>query len=117
MYGCAHLRTDRKYRIEKAGLPLLNQLRQTQTELTLLTVNTFVKDASDANPLIRALAVRTMGCIRVDCITEYLCEPLSHAFRDDDPSVRKTGAVCVAKSYVIAPELVVVSWFPPCAHF
>ena len=30
----------------------------------------------DPNPLIRALAVRTMGCIRVDKITEYLCEPL-----------------------------------------
>jgi vesicle coat complex subunit len=34
----------------------------------LLAVNTFVKDANDANPLIRALAVRTMGCIRVDRI-------------------------------------------------
>ncbi|KAG4938722.1 hypothetical protein JHK82_044521 [Glycine max] len=26
--------------------------------------------------LIRALAVRTMGCVRVDKITEYLCDPL-----------------------------------------
>ena len=34
------------------------------------------QDCEDSNPLIRALAVRTMGCIRVDKITEYLCEPL-----------------------------------------
>ena len=34
------------------------------------------QDARDPNPLIRALAVRTMGCIRVDKITEYLCDPL-----------------------------------------
>lgn len=34
------------------------------------------QDCEDPNPLIRALAVRTMGCIRVDKITEYLCEPL-----------------------------------------
>ena len=34
------------------------------------------QDCEDTNPLIRALAVRTMGCIRVDKITEYLCEPL-----------------------------------------
>lgn len=56
---------------------------KTQPELTLLAVNTFVKDANDPNPLIRALAVRTMGCIRVEKITEYLCEPLRKALRDE----------------------------------
>ena len=35
-----------------------------------------LQDCEDPNPLIRALAVRTMGCIRVDKITEYLCDPL-----------------------------------------
>ena len=33
--------------------------------MTIMAVNTFVKDCDDPNPLIRALAVRTMGCIRV----------------------------------------------------
>ena len=84
---------------------------QTQPKLTLLAVNTFVKDASDANPLTRALAVRTMGCIHVDRITEYLCEPFSRALRDDDPYVRKTATVWVAKLYDIAPELVVECFF------
>jgi len=86
-------------------LYLINYAKS-QPELTLLAVNTFVKDASDPNPLIRALAVRTMGCIRVDRITEYLCEPLARALRDEDPYVRKTAAVCVAKLYDIAPSLV-----------
>ncbi|GAM28894.1 hypothetical protein SAMD00019534_120700 [Acytostelium subglobosum LB1] len=73
----------------------------------ILAVNTFQKDASDPhNPLIRALAVRTMGCIRVDNITEYLCEPLRFCLKDQDPYVRKTAAVCVAKLYDINPELV-----------
>lgn len=79
---------------------------KSQPELALLAVNTFVKDASDPNPLIRALAVRTMGCIRVEKITEYLCDPLSRALRDEDPYVRKTAAVCVAKLYDLAPALV-----------
>ena len=35
----------------------------------------------DPNPLIRALAVRTMGCIRVDKITEYLCDPLQRCLK------------------------------------
>ncbi|GMI02618.1 hypothetical protein TrVE_jg13802 [Triparma verrucosa] len=86
-------------------LYLINYAKS-QPELTLLAVNTFVKDANDPNPLIRALAVRTMGCIRVEKITEYLCEPLSRSLRDEDPYVRKTAAVCVAKLYDIAPDLV-----------
>ncbi|CAM9617467.1 unnamed protein product [Pylaiella littoralis] len=86
-------------------LYLINYAK-TQPELTLLAVNTFVKDANDPNPLIRALAVRTMGCIRVEKITEYLCEPLRKALRDDDPYVRKTAAVCVAKLYDINADLV-----------
>uniref|UniRef100_A0A2K5EA11 Beta-adaptin appendage C-terminal subdomain domain-containing protein n=1 Tax=Aotus nancymaae TaxID=37293 RepID=A0A2K5EA11_AOTNA len=52
-------------------------------------------DCEDPDPLIRALTVRTMGCIRVDKITEYLCEPLCKCLKDEDPYVWKTAAVCV----------------------
>lgn len=64
------------------------------------------QDCEDPNPLIRALAVRTMGCIRVDKITEYLCEPLRKCLKDEDPYVRKTAAVCVAKLHDINASLV-----------
>lgn len=47
-----------------------------------------------------------MGCIRVDKITEYLCEPLRKCLKDEDPYVRKTAAVCVAKLYDINAALV-----------
>ncbi|CAI5727136.1 unnamed protein product [Peronospora destructor] len=80
-------------------------------DLTILAVNTFVKDAADANPLIRALSVRTMGCIRVDRITEYLCEPLRRCLKDEDPYVRKTAAICVSKLYDINPDMVEVQGF------
>ena len=40
-----------------------------------------VQDSEDPNPLIRALAIRTMGCIRVDKIVEYLEEPLRKTLR------------------------------------
>lgn len=56
-------------------LYLMNYAKS-QPDLAILAVNTFSKDCEDPNPLIRALAVRTMGCIRVDKITEYLCDPL-----------------------------------------
>jgi len=47
-----------------------------------------------------------MGCIRVEKITEYLCDPLVKCLRDEDPYVRKTAAICVAKLYDISAELV-----------
>lgn len=71
-----------------------------------MAVNGFVKDCGDPNPLIRALAVRTMGCIRVEKISEYLCEPLRRALKDSDPYVRKTAAICVPKLFEVSPDLV-----------
>ncbi|XP_058788966.1 AP-1 complex subunit beta-1 isoform X2 [Phymastichus coffea] len=86
-------------------LYLMNYAKS-QPDMAIMAVNTFVKDCEDPNPLIRALAVRTMGCIRVDKITEYLCEPLRKCLKDEDPYVRKTAAVCVAKLYDINAGLV-----------
>ncbi|KAK5964487.1 AP complex subunit beta [Trichostrongylus colubriformis] len=86
-------------------LYLMNYAKS-QPDLAIMAVNTFVKDCEDPNPLIRALAVRTMGCIRVEKITEYLCEPLRKCMKDEDPYVRKTAAVCVAKLHDMNPKLV-----------
>ncbi|KAG2210778.1 hypothetical protein INT46_006848 [Mucor plumbeus] len=85
-------------------LYLMNYAK-TQPELVILAVNTFVKDSDDPNPLIRALAIRTMGCLRVDKIIDYLTEPLRKCLKDENPYVRKTAAVCVAKLYDLNPEL------------
>jgi AP-1 complex subunit beta-1 len=79
---------------------------KTQPDLAILAVNTFVKDSKHHNPLVRALALRTMGCIRVDRITEYLCDPCEHGLVDEDPYVRKTAAITVAKLHDINPSLV-----------
>jgi len=86
-------------------LYLMNYAKN-QPDMAIMAVNTFVKDCEDPNPLIRALAVRTMGCIRVEKITEYLCEPLRKCLKDEDPYVRKTAAVCVAKLHDINGNLV-----------
>lgn len=86
-------------------LYLMNYAKS-QPDLAIMAVNTFVKDCEDPNPLIRALAVRTMGCIRVEKITEYLCDPLRRCMKDEDPYVRKTAAVCVAKLHDMNPTLV-----------
>lgn len=113
-------------------LYLMNYAKS-QPDLAIMAVNTFVRDCDDPNPLIRALAVRTMGCIRVEKITEYLAEPLRKCLKDEDPYVfyslflptvpssfeyshflyiytlryvRKTAAICVAKLHDMNPQLV-----------
>ena len=78
---------------------------KSQPDMAIMAVNSFVKDCEDPNPLTQALAVRTMQCIRVDKITEYLCEPLRKCLKDDDPYIQKTAAVCVAKLHDINAQM------------
>lgn len=80
-------------------------------ELCILAVNTFVQDAKDPNPLVRALAIRTMGCIRVDKMVDYMNIPLRETLKDDNPYVRKTAAICVAKLFDLNPELCIEEGF------
>jgi len=77
-----------------------------QPDVAIMAVNSFIKDASHPNPLLRALAIRTMGYCRVDRITEYLITPLSKALEDSDPYVRKTAALTVVKLYDIQAQCV-----------
>ncbi|KAJ2781771.1 beta-adaptin [Coemansia javaensis] len=79
-------------------LYLINYAK-TQPDLVILAINTFVKDAEDSNPLLRALAIRTMGCLHVQEVLDYLCDPLRKCLADANPYVRKTAVMCVAKVY------------------
>ncbi|GAB0496630.1 hypothetical protein MMPV_007943 [Pyropia vietnamensis] len=80
-------------------------------ELTILIVNTLLRDAAEENPLLRALALRTMASMRVDRMAEYLVEPLHRALSTPDAYVRKTAALCVAKMYDTNPTLTVEEGF------
>ena len=80
---------------------------KSKPDLTIMAVNSFQQDSRNVqNPLMRALAVRTMSCIRIERITEYLCESLKDSLQDDDPYVKKTAATAVAKLYQTSPRLV-----------
>lgn len=78
---------------------------ETHPELCILAVNTFVTDAQDPNPLIRCMAIRTMSMIRVDKILEYIETPLRRTLQDDNPYVRKTAVICVAKLFQLNKDL------------
>jgi AP-1 complex subunit beta-1 len=48
-----------------------------------------------------------MSVLRADKILDYLASPLSKCLKDENPYVRKTAALCVAKVFDIKPELCV----------
>lgn len=77
-----------------------------EPEQSIMAVNTFIHDSEDPNPIIRALAVRTMCRIKLESVAEYMIIPLKKCLKDTDPYVRKTAAIAVAKLYDIVPESV-----------
>ena len=97
-------------------LYLINYAR-IKPDLIFLAVASFHSDAKEGEtPLIRGLAVRTMGCIRVPEIVSYLCETLSWCIKDKDPYVRKTAALCVSKLYATSPTIVRENGFIDTLH-
>lgn len=73
----------------------------------IVVIQLFRKDISNkTNPMLRALAVRTMGCLKVHKLNEYLADPLKDALNDKEPYVRKTAVLCIPKLYEVSPDLV-----------
>ncbi|XAO22694.1 hypothetical protein I312_101467 [Cryptococcus bacillisporus CA1280] len=62
-------------------------------------IPSFLTDCADRNPLIRGLAIRTMSSIPLPIMVQALVDPLRHALQDQDPYVRKTAAIAIAKLY------------------
>ncbi|CAJ0890810.1 7907_t:CDS:10 [Entrophospora sp. SA101] len=86
-------------------LYLINYSR-TKPDMAVMAIPALIKDAEDHNPLIRALAIRTMGYISVEKVVDALIDPLRHSLRDQDPYVRKTAAITVSKLYLYDRSLV-----------
>lgn len=53
----------------------------------------------DSNPLVRALALRTISYVHVREFVEATFQPVKRLMSDMDPYVRKTATFCVAKLY------------------
>ncbi|KAH9814722.1 adaptin N terminal region-domain-containing protein [Melampsora americana] len=86
-------------------LYLINYSRS-KPDLVQYAMEGFLSDCNDRNPLIRALAIRTMSYIPVPAVHRAILDPLRHCLKDSDPYVRKTSAICVAKLFTHDRKLV-----------
>ena len=72
----------------------------------LMIINQFCRDARSKNPFVRALAIRTMGYLRVGKLNEYLIDALVEGLGDESEYVQKTAINCVAKVNEKSSELI-----------
>ncbi len=68
-------------------------------EISLLSINSFQKDLSGSNPLIRGLALRVMTSIRVPDIIQIQLLAARKCAADSSPYVRKCAANALPKIY------------------
>mmetsp|Transcript_13632 Transcript_13632/g.21776 ORF Transcript_13632/g.21776 Transcript_13632/m.21776 type:complete len:910 (-) Transcript_13632:107-2836(-) len=93
-------------------LYIINYARKAP-DAAMKIVDQFQKDAQNPDPLIRALAIRTMGCIRIPKIVDSLASTLKLALRDKDDYVKKTAAICTVKLYDIDSDIIFEGDFVP----
>lgn len=70
-------------------------------EIALLSINSFQKDMSGGNQLIRGLALRVMTSIRVPDIIQIQLLAARKCAADSSPYVRKCAAIALPKIYNI----------------
>ena len=73
-------------------------------ELALLSINTFQRDMSSPNQLLRSLALRVMCSIRIRDIVQLQMLAVGTCARDSSAYVRKTAAYALPKLYRLDPE-------------
>ncbi|KAJ7650429.1 adaptin N terminal region-domain-containing protein [Roridomyces roridus] len=70
-----------------------------EPDLALLSINTFQKDLTDSNPLIRAMALRVLSGIKVPMIGSLVVLAIKKCAADMSPYVRKAAALAIPKCY------------------
>ncbi|ERT02525.1 hypothetical protein HMPREF1624_00824 [Sporothrix schenckii ATCC 58251] len=75
-----------------------------EPDMALLSINTIQKSLSDANPQVRALALRTMSGIRVPVISQIVSLAIKKGAADMSPYVRRAAALAIPKCYRLDPS-------------
>ncbi|CAD7675084.1 unnamed protein product [Nyctereutes procyonoides] len=91
---CTELYASRQSGIKEAHASLCDELHPESARHGRHGCQQLCEGLRRPNPLIQALAVRTVGCIQGDKITEYPCVPLCMCLKDEDLYVQETAAVC-----------------------
>ena len=92
--------------MKKVVYMFLSSLAAANPDAVTIAFNRMTRDVSGPNPLVRAIALRTLTGVRVEAMAEGMVEPIRVGLHDSDPFVRKTAALSVAKAFDLSPEVV-----------
>ncbi|ORY24055.1 adaptin N terminal region-domain-containing protein [Naematelia encephala] len=90
--------------IRKLVYIYLLRFASTNSDLLLLSINTFQKDLADPSPLIRSMSLRVLTSIRVPVIQGIVMLGLKRLVTDRNPWVRKTVAGGLPKVFEMDPS-------------
>jgi|SRR3954466_5002813 len=85
--------------IRKLVYIYLLRYAEQEPDLALLSINTFQRDLTDQNQLIRAMALRVMSGIRVPVISPIVLLAIKKCMTDLSAYVRKIAAHAIPKCY------------------
>ena len=88
--------------IRKLVYIYLLRYAEQEPDLALLSINTFQKDLTDPNPLIRSMALRVLSGIKVPMIGSIVVLAIKKCAADISPYVRKAAALAIPKCYECA---------------
>lgn len=88
---------SRNLEIRKLVYIYLLRYTEQEPDLALLSINTFQKDLSDSNPLIRSMALRVLSGIKVPMIGPLVALGIKKCAADPNPYVRKAAALAIPK--------------------
>ncbi|KDQ24603.1 hypothetical protein PLEOSDRAFT_1078678 [Pleurotus ostreatus PC15] len=90
--------------IRKLVYIYLLRYAEQEPDLALLSINTFQKDLTDINPLIRAMALRVLSGIKVPMIGSIVVLAIKKCAADVSPYVRKNAALAIPKCFELDPS-------------
>ncbi|KAJ3128506.1 AP-3 complex subunit beta-1 [Physocladia obscura] len=85
------------FEVRKLVYIYLLRYAEEEPDLALLSINTFQRDLTDRNPMIRAMALRVLSGIRVQMISPLILLALKRASMDMSAYVRKAVANALPK--------------------
>ncbi|KAI5305849.1 hypothetical protein KEM56_003118, partial [Ascosphaera pollenicola] len=95
---------DPNIEIKKLVYLYLLHHAEAEPDLALLSINAIQKSLTDQNPLVRAMALRTMSGIKVPVISQIVSLAIKRGCGDMSPQVRKASALAIPKCYRLDPS-------------
>ncbi|KAL4233150.1 hypothetical protein ACF0H5_007835 [Mactra antiquata] len=90
--------------VKKAACQLLTKISGAKCELMVLAVNTLLKDMKESNPVIRALAIRTMCNVKHEAFQEHCISCITTGIADNSSYVRRAAIMACLSVFHISNE-------------